>query len=91
MQILIEQIRKANKEHRCDACYWWDRSNYGEQDVTPDEWKVIESAQQDGWKIVKGQKYLFQSFVYDGMIQTFKGRLDIDEICKKYDLYPEEE
>ncbi len=91
MKILTEAIRKANKQHQCDACYWWDRSNHGEQDVTPEEWETIQSAQQDGWKILKGQKYLFQSFVYDGMIQTFKGRTDVDAICRKYDLYPEEE
>lgn len=54
MKILTETIRKANKEHRCDACYWWDRSNYGEQDVTSEEWKTIQLAQQDGWKILKG-------------------------------------
>lgn len=91
MAILSDKVRRANKDHKCDACYWWDRSNFGQKDVTDVEWLVIETAKREGWKILKGSQYVFQSFVYDGDIQTFKARLDVDEVCRKYELYPEGE
>lgn len=91
MTILTEQVRRANKDHTCDACYWWDRSNFGEKDVTDEEWLVIEDAKRSDWKILKGTQYVFQSSVYDGAIHTFKARPDVDEICKKYGLYSQNE
>lgn len=54
MTVLTEKLRRANKDHNCGACYWWDRSNFGEKDVTADEWLLIESAKSAGWKILKG-------------------------------------
>ena len=91
MTILCEKIRTANKYHPCDACYWWDRSNYGQKDVSPDDWLIVEAAIADKFKITPGTKYLYKTFVYDGSVQNFKGRLDMDKICHKYDLYPEDE
>jgi hypothetical protein len=90
MQILTDEIRTARKHHKCDACYWWDRSNFGKEDVTADEWLIVEGCKADNYKVIPQSKYKYTSFVYDGMIQVFKGRLDMDKICIKYDLYPEE-
>lgn len=90
MTFLNEEVRKARKDHRCHACYWWSMSNFGELDVTPEDWTVVKQAEADGWKILKGQRYLYQTSVYDGAIQTFKGRLDMDEVCRKYGIYTED-
>lgn len=89
MNILTEEIRKANKEHHCLASYWWCNSNFGEGDVSPCDWKIIKSAEADRFKILKGENYLYQTFVYHGTIHTFKARLDMHNICCKYDLYPD--
>ena len=90
MQVLKEEVRKANKDHNCQACYWWSMSNFGKSDVSPEDWEIIERVQNEGWQILKGQQYLYQSFVHNGTIQTFKGRLDMNKICWKYGLYPED-
>ena len=87
---LRSEERVARKHHWCSAWEWFSMSNYGKQDVTPDEWLVIEGVMADSGRILPGQKYVYQSGVADGEFYEFKARLDMHNICLKYDLYPED-
>ena len=46
-------------------------------------------AKENGFKIKKGDKYLYQANVAYGDFYTFKAIPDMHRICLKYDLYPE--
>lgn len=84
------KIRTARKHHVCLACYWFDRSCYGQQDMDPDDWLIVEACKSDKWKIIPGQRYLYSVGIDGGEFTEFKGRLDMHNICLKYDLYPED-
>ncbi|MDH2244860.1 hypothetical protein N5J76_03120 [Pseudomonas sp. GD03855] len=90
MPLLRDEIRTARKAHPCDAYYWFDRSCYGEQDVEPEDWKTIEAVRADGCQILQGMKHIYQVGVDGDGFSEFRARQDMDEICRKYDLYPED-
>lgn len=81
---------KANKDHPCSACEWFGQSNFGQSDVTADEWQEIKSAEADGWKVKRGMQYIRQAVKHDGEVCVLKFRPEIHAICLKYDLYPED-
>ena len=79
----------ARKEHNCEASDWITNSNYGEIDFDPEDWAIIQKAKDENWKIKKGDLYLYTTGKYDGEFCAYKARIDLDKICKKYDLYCE--
>lgn len=73
----------------CDACQAFLRSNYGRNDVTADDWLVIEGAQADRWKITPNSKYR-KLTIKDGTdILTVRNRLDVEAVCQRHDLFDE--
>jgi hypothetical protein len=91
MSTLIKsEIRTARKHHPCGAFYWFDRSNYGPQDVDPDDWMLVERVRLAGARITPGMRYKHQTTVDGGEFAEFKCRLDMHDICLKYNLYPED-
>lgn len=90
MALLRDEIRTARKAYPCGAYYWFDRSCYGERDVAPEDWKTIEAVRADGGQIMPGMKHIYQVSVDGDGFGEFRARLDMDEICRKYELYPED-
>lgn len=90
MKLLRDEIRKARKAYPCGAYYWFDRSCYGQQDMAPDDWAVVESARADGCKILPGTPHIYQTSVGGDGFCEFRARQDMHAICLKYDLYPED-
>ena len=88
--LIRNEFRIARKHHKCGAFYWFDRSNYGQQDVDSDDWMIIEAVRADGGRILPGMKYNYQVSADGGELTEFKCRLDMHGICLKYDLYPED-
>lgn len=76
----------AKKHHQCDACTWLLNGGYPDG-MTISEWRSIVKAKRNKWKIVPGQKYIRQSQMQDGEFVCFKAIPEIDEICRKYDVY----
>lgn len=90
MALLRDEIRTARKAHPCGAYHWFDRSNYGEHDVEPEDWKTIEAVRADGCQILPGMKHIYQTSVDGDGFGEFRARQDMHSICRKYDLYPDD-
>jgi hypothetical protein len=93
--LLRSETRKARKNHRCDACHWL-LSESGDIDylarehgLTESEVSSLKLAEKNGWGIKKGDKYLYQTGKYDGEMCTFKAIPAVDDICQKYEIYPD--
>lgn len=90
MPLMKDEIRTARKSYPCDAYHWINKSCYGESDFDPEDWATIKAADVDGFKIKPGMQYLYQTSVDGDGWGQFRARLDMHEICRKYDLYPED-
>ncbi|WP_235582939.1 hypothetical protein, partial [Pseudomonas aeruginosa] len=90
MQLLRDELRTARKHYQCDAYYWFDRAGFGRQDVDADDWLIVEAVRSDRGKILPGTKYIYQVSVDGGEFWIFRARPEMDAICRKYDLYPED-
>lgn len=82
-RVLRRKVVTARKHHSCDACHWWQRSNYGIDDCTPTQWVVVLSAQADGWRILPTQQYLVVTGVQDGVLTTYRARLDMQHLIEE--------
>jgi len=93
--LLTSETRKARKDHYCNACEWLTAESasidylISEHGLTEDEVKSVKAAAENKWRIKKGSEYSYQTGKQDGEFTTFKAIPEIDEICQKYDMYPE--
>ncbi|HBO9011719.1 TPA: hypothetical protein L5D31_002139 [Pseudomonas aeruginosa] len=90
MLLLRDELRTARKHYQCDAYYWFDHAGFGRQDVDADDWLIVEAVRSDRGKILPGTKYIYQVSVDGGEFWIFRARPEMDAICRKYDLYPED-
>lgn len=79
-------IRKARKDYPCDACGTINAWGLSARDFEPSEWAAIQAA---GGKILRGEKYVCCSGIFDGEWTTFRARPEIDKICQDGELYDE--
>ncbi len=79
----------ASKDYACDACAAWHRSGYGQQDVSTDDWLIIEGAQADKWKIRRGEKYRKIVYKDGGEFVTYRARIDMDALAMRLELFEE--
>ncbi|TVO75106.1 hypothetical protein [Sedimenticola selenatireducens] len=77
----------AKKAYRCDACEWINNVPIDECDLADDERHAISAAKADRYKILKGQKYIKVRGIWEGTWQTFRARIDINNICQRHDIY----
>lgn len=83
-----EEIKPiAKKDYCCDASDYI--SEMDDCDFCSDDIEVIEKARVEGNKILKGTKYIKISGKWDGEFAVFRARPDLDEICRKNNLYRE--
>jgi len=90
MALLRDEIRVARKAYPCGAYYWFDRSNYGQQDMEPDDWVTVEAVRAEGCQILPGMQHIYQTSVGGDGWGEFRARQDMNAICHKYDLYPDD-
>lgn len=80
----------ARKDYRCDAAdcigdkLGWDEREYEEEDRP-----AIHRAKEEGFKILKGSRYVKVDGVWEGEWSVFRAREDLDAICHKYEMYRE--
>lgn len=83
--ILSDKLVKARKDHDCDATIYLREC--GDYDIfTPKEMEIINNT---NGKIKKGETYRKVVGKFEGKLYTSKAIPEIDDICLKYDLYPE--
>lgn len=80
---LWDTVQTAKKHYNCDACATWLNSNYGPQDVSVGEWLVVQGAKADGYKILPGRKYRKIVYSDDGILVTYRERLDMSWVKKE--------
>lgn len=90
MTLMKDEIRTARKSYPCGAYYWINRSNYGESDFSPDDWEILQAAEKEGFMILPGMKHMYQTSVDGDGWGEFRARLDMHELCCRYDLYPDD-
>lgn len=88
--MLSDKIHQAKKHYSCDACELWLNSGLKEIDVSPNDWLIVEGAMADKWKILPGREYRKATFVHGNYFVTYRGRLDMDSLCSRLDLFPDE-
>lgn len=88
-ELAITKIVKARKEHICQASHFINDSNYGEIDFDKKDWEIIQKAKSEEWKIKKGTDYIMTKVKWDGEFFVFRARIDLNEICEKYEFYKE--
>lgn len=85
-------IKKARKDHPCNACYWLteaystSESLFANFDFTKDEKEAILKAERNGWKIKAGEPCVYVVGVWDDF-SAFYHIDEIDDICIKYNFY----
>ena len=86
MVTLSETKQTARKSYKCDACETWCNSSYGEKDVSPDDWLIVQACEADNWKIAVGQEYIKVIYVDDG-IATYRARIDMHNLCDRLGFF----
>ena len=82
--------RTARKDHEDSAGVWIenclsDIRSCGE--LTFGELRAIAKLKANGWKILKGEKYIDSVTKQDGVLYQFKYKPEINAICQKLNMY----
>ena len=80
----------ARKCYPCDAWKHICRVGLDESDYDLCDWDTIIQAQSDGAKIKSGTQYIKTKGKWEGKFSVFRARIDLNEICLKYNLYPDD-
>ena len=86
-RIIDSTMRKARKSHNCNACHFLFEADYRRIGATIAEYRAIAKALADKGKILPGEAYEEVFCEFDGEVFTYRHKPEIDQICKKYDLY----
>ena len=89
MQIIDTRYPVARKLHRCDASEYV-REVISEGYFTLSELRTIVIAKRNGWMIQPRQVYYLQINKWGGDFNAFKAIPAMNELCIRYDLYPDE-
>lgn len=89
MRILSCTTHVARKDYPCDGSRCFNEWGLGTNDVDEADWKIWAAAKDDGFQIKAGTEYRRQVYEEGYGIETFRTRLDIDELNVKYELYEE--
>ncbi len=87
IRVLSESTPTAKKEHECMASEFILADGISGNGYSFAELRTIAKAKRNGYKVVKGQKYIRQNNVFDGEFYTFKAIPEMHEICLKHDRY----
>lgn len=90
VETISSKERIARKDHEDSAGVWIrnclsDIRNSGE--LTFGELRSIAKLKANGWKILKGERYIDSVTKQDGVLYQFKYKPEIDAICQKLDMY----
>lgn len=77
----------SRKDYSCDACRVISGFGWDTEDFTMVELAVFQKAKYEGYKILKGTKYIKCHGIWEGRPGTFRAREDIDVICHRHGLY----
>ena len=79
----------AKKEYNFQAWPWIVNSGCYPDDFNETEIAIIDKARSEGFKVLRGTRYLRVSGKWEGEMSTYCARLDIQKICDDYELQEE--
>jgi hypothetical protein len=85
--LCIRSWPRARKTYYCNAAEFILNSGCNEEDFKAYDWEVIQHAEEEGFMILPGEKYVKVRGKWDGEWVTFRARPELDRICHDYDLY----
>lgn len=87
--ILQQSQRKAAKNYHCDACSFLFNEDISDLKLTFSEKLAVVRARNNGYKIMKGESYIYQFNRDDNGREawTYRAIPEIHEICIKYELF----
>lgn len=87
-EVIWTSQQVARKSYPCDASIWiYETQAWQDYDFTYAELRIIAKMRRNGWRILKGQRYIKQVSVLDGKLIVWRGLPEIHQICLKYDIY----
>jgi len=94
MKVISKSEPVARKNYGCDACVWI--AEYPECiddcEMSFADKRIVVKARQNGWRVMKGEKHLqFTVVSCENTLVSLRVIKAINEICHKYDLYPDED
>lgn len=90
MEIIRESRPVARKSHECNAClYIRDALDNNQVRFEIGDLRKIVLARRAGWRIQPGERYLLQVQADGGDVFNVRCKPEMDEVCRKYYLYPE--
>jgi len=90
MHLLKNKIQEAKKDYYCDACEFIKNCCEDYSCMTFTEIRAIVTYRSKDFKILKGEKYLYQFIVDVDYRCSFRAIPEIHEICLKYKIYPDD-
>ncbi|MGH9438459.1 MAG: hypothetical protein ACRD22_11335 [Terriglobia bacterium] len=87
MDVLSDKILTALKHYRCDACDVFLDAGLSDDDLTPDELRVIQAARADRWQILPASQYRKVVSKDCGEFQTNRYRPDVLDICQRREFF----
>jgi hypothetical protein len=85
--VLSESFPIARKNYPCDAAEWLINAEDLFGRLTFTERRKIINAKKNKWMIRAGEKYMKQVAIVCGEFCMVRCNLDIHAICKRLDLY----
>ena len=86
VETLSETEPKAIKDHACMACTWL-LEHWGDFPLSIAELREVVKAKRRGYMIKKGDFYINQRNICDGVIYTYKAIPAIHYICIKHEVW----
>lgn len=75
----------ARKNYTCNAADWLLNTDW--EDFSKEDVVTILLARKDGFRILKGEKYVKVTGKWEGEFSVFRARPELEAICQKYDVY----
>ena len=86
-KVLTDERRTARKNYKCDATKYFHKCGMDRRDLTPDQQVIFDESEADKGRILPGQVYHYQRGVYDGQMQTWRARTDMQSVCIAHGLF----
>lgn len=88
--VIRQSYPVARKPHECNAClYIRDALDDRSMKFEISDLRKIVLARRSGWYIQPGERYLLQVQADDGNVFNVCCKPEMDDICRRYNLYPE--
>lgn len=86
--ILKDELRQARKVYPCDACATWHGAGMSTNDcASAEELLILQAAEADRWKILRGQTYRYVRGVWEGHMATWRERPGMGALVRRHELY----